>query len=473
MKIRYKIAFLITLAGILVSLVFSVFVFIRMSKLTYAYIDQDLKTISLVFSRLATTAFGEGNLPFKPETQFPEFNRYFVTIYDRQLNPVYANDMTRGVKFAYSDPGKSRYTTALPVPQSRRDLDPDKDGEVTIRVRIGTLNIHGVPYYLQVAKPIEKMDRQFAELVWIVVTGFIITSVLIALISYFLAGLIIKPVSQINQFASGVIDEKTIARRLPLSNVRDELHALSDTLNRMFDRLQFSFNRQKQLVADASHELKSPIAVSLLFLEKALQRQDLPEDLKNEMAQHYNGVLRMRRMVNSLLDLAAMEMTERINESGFCLVTVMADILENYKGMVTEKGITIVFEHPTELFIEADKDKINRLLINLVDNAIKYCADADGKISIRLFEEKRSEVVLQIENNGIGIAPHDLPHVFEQFYRAEKSRSKQLGGVGLGLALAKRIVELHKGRISIASQVGRSTQVSLFFPKYQTTAKPL
>ena len=466
MKIRYKIAFLITSAGILVSLVFSVFVFIRMSKLTYAYIDQDLKTISLVFSRLATAAFGQGDLPFKPETQFPEFNRYFVTIYDRQLNPVYANDMTHEIKFPYKAPGRNRYTAALPVPPSRRDLDPDKDGEVTIRVRNGTLNIHGVPYFLQVAKPIEKMDRHFAELAWIVVTGFIITSVLIALISYFLAGFIIKPISQINRFASGVMDEKTIAHRLPLGKVRDELYALSDTLNRMFDRLQYSFNRQKQLVADASHELKNPIAVSLLFLEKALQRQDLPEELRSEMAQHYNGVLRMRRMVNSLLDLAAMEITGNINESWFCIATVMADILENYKGIVTEKGITITFEQQTEIFIQADKDKINRLLINLVDNAIKYCSDTDGKISIRLFEENRNEVALQIENNGIGIAPQDLPHVFEQFYRAEKSRSKQLGGVGLGLALAKRIVELHKGRISIGSQVGLSTQVNLVLPKY-------
>ena len=473
MKIRYKIALLITLAGILVSLIFSVFIFFRMTKLTYTYIDQELKTIGLIFSRLASTAFGHDNLTFKPETQFPEVSRYFVTIYDRQLNPVYASDMTRGIKFSYEESGKNRYTTALPVPQSRWDLDSDKDGEVTVRVRNGTLNIHGVPYYLQVAKPIEKMDRQFSELAWIVATGFVLTSALITLISYFLAGLIIKPISQINQFASTVADEKTIAQRLPLGKVHDELYALSDTLNRMFDRLQYSFNRQKQFIANASHELKSPLAISLLFLEKAMQRQDLPEDLRNEMAQHYNGILRIRRMVKSLLDLAAMEMTERIIESRFNLVALMAAVLEDYKVILTEKRITISFEHPTELFIEADKDKVNRLLINLVDNSIKYCAETDGEISIRLFEETRNQVGLQIENNGIGIAPSDLPYVFEQFYRAEKPRSKHFGGSGLGLALAKRIVELHNGRISITSQVGLSTQVSFVLPKYKNTLRPL
>ena len=467
MKIRYKIALLITSAGILVSLIFSVFIFCRMTKVTYAYIDQELRTINLILDRLISSEFDQ-NRSFKPEDQFPEINLYLVRIYDSNRNLIYENGLARGIQFPSESSGKNRYTTALPVPKSRWDLDPDNDGEVTVRVRKSSFTHGGLQHLLQIAKPIEKMDRQFAELAWIVATGFITASILITIMSYFLAGLIIKPISQVNRFATGIIDDKTIAQRLPLGKNRDELYILSDTLNRMFNRLQYSFKRQKQFIANASHEFKSPLAVALLFLEKAVQRDDLPEHFRNELIQHYDSVLRMRRLVKSLLDLAAMELTDRVELSRFCAANLLNTVLEDYKALSAEKEIRISFDHPPELIMEGDKDKINRLFINLLDNAVKYCSEVHGEIVIRLTEENRNSVSLSIQNNGLGISQEDIPHVFEQFYRAEKSRSPKYGGTGLGLALVKRIVDLHKGSISIESQLGIHTRVYLTLPKYQS-----
>jgi two-component system, OmpR family, sensor kinase len=464
MKIRYKISLLITSAGIIVSLIFSIIVFYKMTRVTYSYIDNELKTITLILNRLAMDSLNRSET-FKPDHQFPEVNRYFVKLYDQNLKQIYENDLSRGINFPLKNVGKGRYTTALPVPNGRSDLDPDLDGEVTVRVRNSNFFIRGSQYHIQMGKPIEKMDRQFMALAWTIATGFCTASILITVLSYFLAGLIIRPVSQINRFTGDIIDEKTIGKRLPLGRNHDELYVLSNSLNRMFDRLQYSFMRQKQFIANASHELKSPLAVSLLFLEKAVQRDDLTEEFRADLIQQYNIMLRMRRLVKSLLDLAAMELIDRVEATNFCFVGLINSVIEDYKMIFTEKKVALLSKMPEIFPIEADRDKINRVLINLIDNALKYNTDEGGKIEITV-TEKFDSIQLLIENTGPGISPEDLPYVFDQFYRAEKSRSPKYGGTGLGLALVKRIVDLHRGTIAVESQVGSFTRVNLVLPKF-------
>jgi two-component system OmpR family sensor kinase len=464
MKIRYKICLLITSAGIIVSLIFSIFVFYKMTRVTYNYIDNELKTITLILNRLAMDSLNRSE-PFKPDNQFPEGNRYFVKLYDQDLNKIYENNLSHGINFPLKNVEKGRYTTTLQVPKKRSDLDPDFDGEVTVRVRNSNFFIRGSQYHIQIGKPIEHMDREYEELAWSIATGFCAAIVLIAVLSYFLAGLIIRPISQINCFTGDIIDEKTIGKRLPLGRSRDELYVLSDSLNRMFDRLQYSFIRQQQFIANASHELKSPLAVSLLFLEKAVQRDDLPEEFRADLIQHYDILLRMRRLVKSLLDLAAMELMDRIEATSFCFVNLVNSVIEDYRAVFTARNVDLLLKMPEILPIEADRDKINRVIINLIDNALKFNTNEGGKIDI-MVNEKVDRIHFSIENTGQGISPEDLPHVFEQFYRAEKSRSQKYGGTGLGLALVKRIVDLHNGTVTVESKIGSFTRVNLVLPKY-------
>jgi signal transduction histidine kinase len=403
--------------------------------------------------------------PFKPDNQFPEGNRYFIKLYDQDLNKIYENNLSHGINFPLKNVEKGRYTTTLQVPKKRSDLDSDFDGEVTVRVRNSNFFIRGSQYHIQIGKPIEHMDREYEELAWSIATGFCAAIVLIAVLSYFLAGLIIRPISQINCFTGDIIDEKTIGKRLPLGRSRDELYVLSDSLNRMFDRLQYSFIRQQQFIANASHELKSPLAVSLLFLEKAVQRDDLPEAFRADLIQHYDILLRMRRLVKSLLDLAAMELMDRIEATNFCFVNLVNSVIEDYRAVFTARNVDLLLKMPEILPIEADRDKINRVIINLIDNALKFNTDEGGKIDI-IVNEKVDRIHFSIENTGQGISPEDLPHVFEQFYRAEKSRSQKYGGTGLGLALVKRIVDLHNGTVTVESKIGSFTRVNLVLPKY-------
>jgi two-component system OmpR family sensor kinase len=464
MKIRYKISLLITSAGIIVSLIFSIFVFYKMTRVTYNYIDNELKTITFILNRLAMDSLNRSE-PFKPDHQFPEVNRYLVKLYDQNLNKIYENELSRGINFPLKNVEKGRYTTALQVPKERSHLDPDFDREVTVRVRNSNFFIRGSQYHIQIGKPIEHMDREYEELALTIAIGFCSASILIAVLSYFLAGLIIRPISQINRFTGDIIDENTIGKRLPLGKSRDELYVLSDSLNRMFDRLQYSFIRQKQFIANASHELKSPLAVSLLFLEKAVQRNDLPEAIRADLIQHYNIMLRMRRLVKSLLDLAALELMDRIEATSFCFVSLINSVIEDYKIVFTERKVALISKMPEILPVEADRDKINRVVINLIDNALKYNSDEGGKIEIAV-REKVDSIHFSIENTGPGISPEDLPHVFDQFYRAEKSRSPKYGGTGLGLALVKRIVDLHKGTVTVESEIGSFTRVNLVLPKF-------
>ena len=456
---------LITSAGIIVSLIFSIFVFYKMTRVTFNYIDNELKTVTLILNRLAMDSLNRAE-PFQPDNQFPEVNRYLVKLYDQKLNKIYENELSRGINIPLRNFEKGRYTTALQVPKERGDLDPDLDGEVTVRVRNSSFFIRGSQYYFQIGKPIEHMDREYEELALNIATGFCTASILIAVLSYFLAGLIIRPISRINRFTGDIIDEKTIGKRLTLGKGHDELYVLSDSLNRMFDRLQYSFTRQKQFIANAAHELKSPLAVSLLFLEKAVQLDDLPEAFRADLIQHYNVLQRMRRLVKSLLDLAAMELMDRIQATNFCFVTLINSVIEDYRAVFNEKKVILFSKMPEILPVEADRDKINRVVINLIDNALKYNSDEGGRIEIAV-TEKVDCVHFSIENTGPGISAEDLPHIFDQFYRGEKSRSPKYGGTGLGLALVKRIIDLHNGTVAVESQIGSLTRVNFVLPKYQ------
>jgi signal transduction histidine kinase len=279
------------------------------------------------------------------------------------------------------------------------------------------------------------------------------TIVLIFLSSCYLARRLLQPISTINHQVRQ-IREHSLNKRIPLGKSRDELHELSNSLNTMFDSLQHSFARQKQFIGDAAHELKSPLTILMLGHEEMLAGNP-PEMLRLELEKQLTTMRRLNRLVRDLLAISRLEQEEVCRRETVDLDLLVRQVIDDYHDMLQARRITIEIDTSAEK-IRGDSEKLLRLLINLVDNAIKYNQAKDGRITI-MTEKKKGGAVLSISNTGAEIPAGDLPHVFDQFYRVEKSRSLAFGGSGLGLTIVKRIVELHGGSISVTGSNGWTT----------------
>ena len=259
------------------------------------------------------------------------------------------------------------------------------------------------------------------------------------------------------------ISEKSLDKRIPLGKNKDELYDLSVALNRMFDRIQHSFNRQKEFVGNASHELKSPITLLMLSQEDMLMAGDLSSEQEKTLIKQLETSRRMSHLVKNLLDLSRMEQQEALSTDQVGLGDLIQRVLDDYADVIAEKQIELSVCMDESCLIQGDHEKLFRLFVNLIDNAIRYNLPHRGMIEINM-ERAKGQVRTTIINSGTLIPEQDIPHLFEQFYRVEKSRSQALGGSGLGLAIAQKIVTLHHGTIEISNAQKQMIRTTLFLP---------
>jgi two-component system OmpR family sensor kinase len=458
MKIRNKITLWITGTGVFVSLVFSLVIFMEMKDLPYKSIDTGLEVIAQVLGRLAITGKipsgggHSGDLPL-------DVNLYWIKIYDSHMKSIYQTELSRRVTLPMRN-NRGAYTVRRLMRGNGTGLG-EEDNQVTFRVRTVYLRKQDTGYVIQIAKPIGQLRDRVTDLLQTIAVGLLVTTLLLILLSYVVAGRILKPIDVINRMARDISD-RTLDRRIPIGKSRDELYELSGSLNRMFDRLQYSFDMQKQFIADASHELKSPITLLMLFTERAIHRTDLPDSFRQRMIHQMNILRRMSRLVKNLLNLSALKLKKNMDLTEVGLPGLLKSVLEDYQDVFAARRIIVDTDIPEGLQVRGDRDELQRVFINLVDNAIKY-NHAGGEIRINASKHDHG-VHLSMFNTGIGIPKADLDKVFEQFYRVEKSRSLRYGGSGLGLTIVKRIVELHGGTLKMESEPGAWTRVNITLP---------
>jgi heavy metal sensor kinase len=269
---------------------------------------------------------------------------------------------------------------------------------------------------------------------------------------WFLAGRALAPIARIDRTARQMAEGKLDAR-IPVDRTESELGQVALALNTAFDRLDAERERQRRFTADASHELRTPLTTVLAQLDWALSRQRSSDEYQESMAMCRRAAARMRGVVEGLLTLARAD----AGELPLARAEVRADrLLEEVAGMLRPladaRGVS--FEIRSEpLTIQVDPDRFRDVVTNLVTNAVQYSRE-DGKVQMSA-RAVNGAVEFQVVDDGPGIAPEDLPHVFERFYRGDKTRSAD-GGAGLGLAIARWVVERHGGRISVASRPGRT-----------------
>jgi two-component system, OmpR family, sensor kinase len=291
--------------------------------------------------------------------------------------------------------------------------------------------------------------------------------------AYFIGGVAVRPITMIISELEAITDGRSLHRRLGGADATgDELERLSSTLNAMIGRLENSFGGLRRFTADASHELKTPLTVLRASIERAMMARRGSNEQMEFLEQALNEVTRMADLVNSLLSLA------RADEGRFDLVrdvvlldAMVRDIAETATILGEPSGIAVLISECEPLSVDGDAPRLRQLLLNLVENAIKYTS-VGGTIEVSLAEEQGSAIVT-VKDSGMGIAAADLPFIFERFWRADRSRSRAggRGGTGLGLAISQYIAQAHGGTLTAQSRLGRGSTFTLTLPSASRRAE--
>lgn len=250
--------------------------------------------------------------------------------------------------------------------------------------------------------------------------------------------------------------------RLDVRGSKDELKDLAKTFNDMLDRLQKSVESQNQFVSDASHELRTPISViqgyaNLLDRWGKEDKAVLEESIDAIKSEAEN----MKNLVEKLLFLARSDKhTQKVEFLDFSMNDLINEIIKETK--LIDSKHEILCEYNDTLIFNGDRNLLKEAIRIFVDNSIKYTPDG-GTIKINSLI-KNNQLIIEAGDNGIGISKEDLPHIFDRFYRADKSRTKQTGGTGLGLSIAKWIILRHKGTIEVKSRLNFGTKISIILP---------
>jgi two-component system OmpR family sensor kinase len=285
-----------------------------------------------------------------------------------------------------------------------------------------------------------------------------------AIVGWFMARRALRPVARMTSTAAS-ISINHLDERVPVPGGTDELNALAETLNDMLGRLETGVRDKRRLVANASHELQTPLAVMRTELDVYLATTDLPPDAVEILESVREESDRMSRIVRNLLTLA------RFDDGNLTLLKEHLDLHELAEEAVAslaefakERRVSVTVEGDSAL-APADPEYIRLVVANLLENAIKY-SGADTEVHI-VTSNDDDEAVLEVADTGQGIPASAIPHLFDRFFRVESARAAENSGSGLGLAITKEIVEVHGGRIEIESELNVGTRFTVRLPKFK------
>ncbi|MGH7492044.1 MAG: ATP-binding protein [bacterium] len=278
---------------------------------------------------------------------------------------------------------------------------------------------------------------------------------------WLLAKLALRPVVAAARKAES-ISLASLSERLPAYSGKDEFGTLCTTLNGMLARVEEGIKRLQQFTQDAAHELRTPLTVLRGELELAYQNESTTEETRAWAQRILDRVIALGRIVDNLRLLARSDSGDYpIHKAPFRIDVAVKEVFEDLQILAEGRPVAVQFQNPEAMVFSGDELLMRRLLLNLCDNALKYTPQ--GRIELSLCRND-ADLSITLHDTGIGIPAEDLPHIFDRFYRVDKSRSSATGGSGLGLAICKWIVAAHRGEINIASAPGQGTTVRVHLP---------
>jgi heavy metal sensor kinase len=368
----------------------------------------------------------------------------------------------------YRTPAATEYDTPLPAVSSGRGVAAFSNiavGRSRFRAAAAAsaADDERRTYTIQILEPLDPVDNALA---WFARTMALASPVLLAVAcagGYWISGRALRPVDRITSTARA-LTAQNLSDRIPITESGDELHRLTTTLNGMLDRLEDAFRRIAQFTADASHELRTPVAFIRTTAEVLLRRSRSDEEWRDGVRGIQTESARMTELLDDLLTVA------RADAGAETRVLVPIDLnglvaaaCRTATALAQVKGLTCVVPGigPT-VQVHGDVLLLQRLFVILLDNAVKY-TPAGGQIVVAI-ETTIDAAIVVVRDTGVGISEEDAPRIFDRFYRSDRTRSRESGGSGLGLAIARWIADLHRGSIVVQSRLGAGSEFRVTLP---------
>jgi len=391
------------------------------------------------------------------EAYAPEVNGHFIRVVQEGVGVLYVSGAPKDGAFNPSQ---------IPLPNGDEKNRPRKvrlAGKQTLLIDTQRFTTpDGSKFVVESGVPYQQIEVVLHGLLvtFAIYMPFIISLAVVS--GYWLMRRSLQPVDEITRRAEG-ITSTNLSERLPVIRTGDELERLSVSLNRMIERLDQAFQHINRFSADASHELRTPLTILQLELEGIAQSHRLNPSLTDQIGSALEETHRMSHIVENLLAISRLDAGEvKMDKTRLDLGQLAASTAEQMRLLAEEKLILFRSNVATNVYVEGDRSRLQQVIVNLVANAIKYTQEG-GEVEVNVRGD-RGTAVLEVSDNGAGISAHALGHVFERFYRADKARSRNSGGAGLGLAIAKAICTAHGAEIKVSSEEGHGSRFTVELP---------
>jgi signal transduction histidine kinase len=367
------------------------------------------------------------------------------------------------------------------------------DGQVVMIYALPYNAADGRLFEVEAGTSLFEMQQTLSSVAKILLLATIVILIAATIGGYLLMKQPLRPLVVLTEKAAN-IGRKELGERLPVIPTGDELERLTHSLNGMIGRLEEALDHNHRFSADASHELRTPLTIMRGEIEEMLRIEELPAQAVGNLVSTLEEIDRMSRIVNSLMAITRLDAGgERMDTQLLDLSDLVRTTAEHMRLLAEEKGLPLTCTCERSVYVYADPMRMKQVLVNLIDNAIKYSPSgravegletdeasfdedefasdsllAKGAIDVSVFASG-SQAHLKIVDHGIGVSQDVLPHVFDRFYRADQTRSRGAGGVGLGLAIVKAIVVAHEGNVSITSTLGQGSTLLVQLPLASTS----
>jgi len=343
--------------------------------------------------------------------------------------------------------------------------DFENEGE-TFRAFFYPFKLQNQIYYLLVVHSLDDQNELLARIGYAFLISIPLALIAASFGGYFLAKKSLAPISEMSRSAEA-ITAKNLHERLPVKNERDELGLLAGKFNELLARLDESFEQQRRFMADASHELRTPVAIVRSEADVILGKDIRDEtEYRESFSIVQSEAERMTRIIEDLFTLARVDAGQQpLHKSVIYLDEILGEAVKSFRTVANNRGIALEFETPEEMKFSGDAQLLRRLFSNLIDNALKH---AKSRIKITV-EQRADSYEINVSDDGAGIPQQAQPHIFERFYRADKVRSHNANistgsGAGLGLAISKFIAEAHDGTLALAKSDSHGSIFTIRFP---------
>jgi heavy metal sensor kinase len=456
-SIRLK---LISLYGGLLFIVFIAFGgFIYWSFHQFAIRELD-RTLTRRAQQIAVTILeelptrGEAYVASEIQARYaPELNERVMRIADDKGRTIYASRNANELSGIDS--------VVLQSPRTVQDYFLSNGATLRV-VTIHHSLANGTDYLVQVGAPESEIALDLHDL--LLTLGIVSPLLLFAAVvgGYFLLGRALKPVDQIVASAER-ITLKNLSERLPVPSTGDEFERISHALNRMIARLDEAFQIASRFSADASHEIRTPLTIIRGELEALARNQSLAGEMRERMGDILEEVERLGRIIEGLLLVSRLEAgAAQLHREPVNLGKLTQSIVEQMELLSAEKLLTVKCVIASDIVVEGDRSRLEQVVVNLLDNAIKYTPEG-GNILLTV-SANENHALFNISDTGIGIPPAALPHVFDRFFRAVEVRAQRTEGSGLGLSIVRSIIEAHGGTAWAESNGSGGTRIGFDLP---------